>query len=576
MKRALILLSVGIFILAIFPRCAKVVAPTGGPKDTLPPVMTGSIPQMNATNFKGKKIVFEFNEYIQLKDVQQKLLVSPPLKNKPQINPKGKRFEVEFTDTLKENTTYTIYLGDAVADNNEGNPIKSFEFAFSTGSEVDTLMLSGSVENSFTGKSVEGALVMLYNTFVDSLPYLELPVHIAKTNKEGKFTVNNLKFLDYKIVTITDANSNYKYNQGIEEIAFLEEPIEKQQLIDSASKQKIVLRSFIEVLPQQVITSTGRPDRKQLELGFSRKPLGGFKLLSVDYPNETNWYLTEPDLQGDTVKIWLTSDMLASIDTLKLIAQYQKTDSLNILFPQADTLKFVYVDIAKNEKETKPKKDKRDDEKERSGFKLETSVTNGKVAKADEPFEIILPTPAIKVDASKILIFNEKDSVMESTVELKLDSINPRIYKFYKDWKPAVKYKALILPGAFENINSVLNDSVKLAFLGADPENFGSLIIKTDSIATGIVAELLSDKGVFVARKSATGSNPIVFTYIEAGKYKLRFIEDLNRNGVWDTGNYLKKIQPERVFEFTEGKNKGEINIRTNWESEIQFSIPKP
>jgi len=575
LKRVSIILIVGLFILALFPRCAKVVTPTGGPKDTLPPTLIRSNPSANAINFSGQKIVFEFDEYIQLKDVQQKMLVSPPLKNRPQINPKGKRFEIEFIDTLKSNTTYTVYLGDAVEDNNERNPIKSFEFAFSTGSVIDTLKFSGKVEDSFSREPVEGALVMLYDTFIDSLPYNQLPVHIAKTNKEGKFTVNNLKYLDYKLVIITDANSDYKYNQGVEDIAFFSEPIKKQQVLEPSSDLKLTLRTFREDLPYQIITGYNRPERGLLELNFSRKPLGGFNLSCLNKPKENQWYLTEPDAQGDTVKVWLTSDIIIAIDTLKVLVTYQKTDSLNKLHPQKDTLKFIFTDKIVDEKSTRQRKKEKEETIEQ-GFSFVTSVQNGKFAIPDQPFDFTLPKPAKKVDVSKIMILNETDSILESQVELKVDSLNPRIYKFMKAWKPNSTYRMLVLPGCFEGIDKTTNDSLKLSFIGADPENFGILIAKTDSLSAGIIVDLLTDKGKLVSRKSSSDKKPITFSFIEPGKYKLRFIEDLNKNGEWDSGNYLKKIQPERVFEFTDGKNKGEINIRANWENEIVLSIPKP
>ena len=208
MKRIVFLIIIGLLGLALFPHCAKVVSPTGGPKDTLAPKVVSSTPRMNSTNFTGNKIIVEFDEYVQVKDVQKKLIVSPPLKTRPQVGIRGKRIEIEITDTLKENTTYTVYLGDAVSDNNEGNPISSFEFAFSTGSSIDTLSLTGNIVNAISREPVEGALVMLYDSFADSLPYITLPTHIAKTNKKGDFVVNNLKYIDYKLVAINDLNSN--------------------------------------------------------------------------------------------------------------------------------------------------------------------------------------------------------------------------------------------------------------------------------------------------------------------------------------------------------------------------------
>ncbi|MGD9977396.1 MAG: Ig-like domain-containing protein [Bacteroidales bacterium] len=581
MRRLLFFTLLGIWIIALFPRCAKIVAPTGGSKDTLAPVMIRSNPKMNATNFLGHEVVFEFDEYVQLKDVQQKMLVSPPLKNRPQVKLRGKKIELDISDTLKDNTTYTVYMGDAIADNNEGNPIKSFEFAFSTGATIDTLSYPGMVINSFSGEPVEGALVMLYDTFADSLPYTQLPKHIAKTNKKGEFKINNLQYIDYKLVAITDENSDYKYNQGAENIAFSDSILHRESLIDSTKRQRLTLRSFAEELPNQIITGYERKEKRMLELNFSRVPVGGFTLKPLVDTAATNWYTTESDPNGDTVKIWITADNLANTDTLELLTNYLKTDSLNALHPQTDTLKFVYANADDAENETrKSKSRKKDKDKEEATkpdvFSIITLVKNGDQVKPNAPFEFGLPMPAKKVDPSMLLILNETDSIMEPPVNILADSLNPRIYRFNKDWKPNVSYKMLMLPGLFESLESLKNDTIRLTLKGADPESYGTIIIKTSNVSKGIIAELLTEKGNVIKAKTAVGNQPITFAYLSPGKYKLRFIEDLNCNGIWDTGNYLKRIQPERIFEFTEGKNKGVLNIRANWENEIQFAIPKP
>lgn len=577
LRRVLYTILTGLFIVTLFPRCAKVVSPTGGPKDTIAPVMVNSVPKFNATNYKGNQITFEFNEYIQLKEYQQKLIISPPLSKTPFVKTKGKKIIIETTDTLKENTTYTVYLGDAISDINEGNPINSFEFAFSTGDMIDTLTLKGSVVNSFTQKPVEGALLMLYDSFSDSLPYKELPKHIAKTNKSGEFKLNNLKHLDYKLVCITDANSNYKYNQGVEDIGFYSDTLKRDRLIDTASTNKVTIRTFREELPHQIITGYDRPERNQFILGFSRKPVGGFSLENLNIPEITNWYVTEPDLQGDTVKVWIINDTLATIDTLKVLARYQKTDSLNILNPQTDTLKVLFFEKSPEPKRSKSKKGETE-EKEGSeiplGFKITTTISG--TVFPSVPFDFTTPVPIKKIDSSKIKILNETDSIIEPQVNLYRDSINPRIFYFNKDWKPLVSYKMLVLPGAFEDYSAHQNDTLRIQFKGADPEDFGTLIIKPNGVNNGVVVELLNDKGKVVTSKSSIGNKTITFTFVQPGKYRLRFIEDLNENSVWDSGNYLKRIQPERVFEFTEGKYKGEINIRANWENEISYTIPKP
>ncbi len=575
MKKVLFAITALPILLLLFPHCAKVVTPTGGPKDTLPPVLVQSLPALNETNYFGNRIVLEFDEFIQLKDLQQKLLVSPPLKNKPMPKQKGKRLEIEFLDTLRPNTTYTLYFSDAIQDNNEGNPINNFTFAFSTGPNIDTLSISGSIRHSFTSELVENALIMLYDSQTDTLPYVELPKHIAKSDKDGKFTLVNLKPINYKIVTITDKNGNYLYNKGVEDIAFLNHPI-KPESVDDKSKPKVELDLFTEEVPSQVLTGYDRNDKNLLLLYFSRPPLGGFNLKLLNQNDDQKWYIPEPDANGDTLKLWITQPEIASSDTLRAQLSYLKTDSLYRFITQTDTLRFLYH----REEDTQAHKGRNKSEPAKADkkyFNLETSLGSDKVVIPGLPFEILLPVPAKKVDETKILIFNETDSLLETGIKLQKDSINPRKFRFTKDWKSNVNYKMLILPHAFTDYFDSTNDTAKLAFTGADPEKFGTLTVQLNDKQNPMVAELLTEKGAVVQQvKVDSKSNVAQFSYITPGRYKLRFIDDINGNGRWDTGSYMKGLQPERVIYFTDEKTKGVINIRANWDSELQFSIPKP
>lgn len=522
---------------------------------------------MNATGYAGQKIVLEFDEFIQLKDLQQKLLVSPPLKNKPQPKQKGKRLELELTDTLKPNTTYTFYFSDAIRDNNEGNPIKNFIFSFSTGQTIDTLSLSGLVKNSFTDEAVENALVMLYDTFADTLPYTTLPNHIAKTDKEGKFTLVNLKPIKYKIVVIDDKNNNYRYNQGSEDIGFVSSSINLSEKI----QKDIEIKLFREQIPSQIVTGYDRPERNVLTIGFSRKPVGGFKLKPIDDANAKDWYIVEPDNKGDTVKLWITKPEIANRDTLMAILEYKKTDSLYRLKPQTDTLRFLFYKEDVQQSKRKGKKDEKTEVKK--GFTVSTSLGSDRVVLPNVPFEFALPAPIRRVDVSKISIYNVTDSIAEEPVKLNADSLNPRIYRFKKDWKSNVTYRMIVFPGAFVDYFGQTNDTLTLEMIGADPEKYGVLKINLSGVSKSAVVELLSEKGAPVDAKTIAGNGVVEFNYIKPGKYKLRFIDDANGNGKWDSGNYMKRIQPESIIYYSDEKTKGVINIRANWDSELQFSL---
>lgn len=595
MKRFFILTAITLIAALLFPRCAKVVSPTGGEKDTLAPVMLHSTPALNATNFKGNKLSFVFDEFIQLKDHQRKMLVSPPLKYPAIVSLKGKKVVVEFSDTLTENTTYTLYMGDAIEDNNERNPIPNFEFAFSTGATIDSLFTQGKITDAFTNKPVEGALVMLYSTFEDSLPYNTSPMHVAKTREDGTFKVNNLKKIDYKVVAIVDANGDYRYNQGAESIGFISNSHSKNNLSsssDTLKSEKINIKLFREELASQIITGSDRENRKYFNLYFSRPPIGKVEINPLNFKGHDNWYIIEGDNNGDTLKYWLIDTTIHRIDTMRLAINYLKSDSLNQLHQSIDTLTIAYFG---NEEEIKTSGQNNEDDKPRGGNRIGSrigkkktsddnsqkpvnpmkfSIENKGQAKSGFPLTFTLPFPAKQVNPEGIMIFNATDSIMEPQVSLVADKNCPVKYSFTRDWKTNVIYKMIVLPSTFITYDAKPIDSLKIQFTGADPENYGIINIKINGFKHGVVVELLTDKDKFIDRIASKGNGTVSFKYLKPAKYKLRIIDDNNSNGQWDAGNYLKGIQPENVFIYKDSKKKEELNVRAYWETEVEFTKP--
>ncbi len=491
-------------------------------------------------------------------------------------NQKGKRLELQLNDTLKANTTYTFYFSDAIRDNNEGNPIKNFIFSFSTGDVLDTLSLSGRVTNSFTNEPVENALVMLYDSPTDTLPYITLPNHIAKTNKDGKFTLVNLKPLDYKIVAITDNNGNYLYNQGSEDIGYSSTLISKDLLTaNDTEKKKVNLRMFREQPPHQVLAGYDRPERYLLTLNFSRKPFGKYQLSLIGFPNLKDWYLAEPNLSGDSLKFWITNTEVANRDTLMAVLHYLKTDSLYRLNPQTDSLRFLFL---KEEPRSKSGRGKKADQVEspKKGFTITSLQGAVRTVIPGQPVLLSLPMPAMKVDRSKIEIYNATDSVAIENFSLDRDTLNPRLYRLKCDWKNLTDYKIQVLPGAYTDYTLATNDTLKLSLTGADPDKFGTLKVQLSGVTNSLIVELTTEKGATVYSQVVNGNSAAVFEFVTPGKYRLRFIEDSNSNGRWDCGNYMRKVQPERVFYYTDDKTKGLISIRANWDTEMQYTIPNP
>lgn len=566
-------------LISAFPRCAKIVAPSGGLKDTLAPVLLRSVPANNSKNFKGEKLSLTFNEYIVLKDIQKKLVVSPPMIKRPEIIQKGKTIEVRLKEPLKEETTYTFYYGDAIVDNNEGNPLKSFEHVFSTGNKIDTLAAIGKVVNALTLLPEEGVLVMLYDKMTDSVPYKELPVHIAQTDKKGIFVLKNLGPKDYKIFALNDGNANYRFDAVAEDIAFTDSILKKETLkgfsrLDTSrlSRKGINLNMFKEESRIQALTGFSRDFRKKISLAFTKKPLGDFNIRPLNVETNKSWYLKETNSKEDSLTFWITDDKVSAIDTLRMVVSYMKTDSLERLQPKQDTLRMVYVDP---EVPKSRRSDKKSPEK-KVYLKVKSSLRNEQIAKPIIPFELTFPVPLKKIDYSLITFTNLKDSSKITGLKFEEDSINHRTYRLLNNWASDVPYRFDALPGAFTSLDNLITDTLRLKFKGANPENFGSLIITLLNAKKSTIVELCDERGTkVITSKKALPGEKTTLTFIDPGKYIIRFVEDLNMNGKWDTGWYLRKIQPEKIFQFEELKTKGIIVIRANWENEISFDFDK-
>lgn len=552
-------------------------APTGGLKDTIPPVMIRSNPTMNSKNFKGDKVTITFNEFIQLKDIQKKLVVSPPMVKAPETLIKGKSVEVRFKEPLKDNTTYTTYFADAIVDNNEGNPIKSFEFVFSTGSSIDSLTATGIITDAFTLKPVEGAMVMLYDKISDSIPYKELPLHISRSSKNGQFVFKNLSYKDFKVFALKDGNANYKFDAVSEDIAFSDSIVRKEVLkgvsrldTSKASPKNIKLVLFKEDSRVQVFTGFSRDKRRKLSFSFTKKPVGNLSIVPMGVEIKEKWFIEEFNTKEDTLTYWITNDKISSIDSLRMIISYMRTDSLERLQPRQDTLRMNFVD---KEKPRSRRDEKKKEDKVYNYYKGDINIKKDQVAKPTIPFEIRFPMPLKKIDYSFINLIYLKDS---SKIDFKFenDSLHPRKYYLNFSWKSDMQYKFEALPGAFTAIDGVTVDTISVRFKGANPENFGSLIITLGNVKKSAIVELLDERGErVISTKNAKAGEKVVFSFIDPGKYRLRFIDDRNMNGKWDTGWYLKKIQPEKVYMFDDPKSKGVINIRANWENEINFDF---
>lgn len=568
-----------VVIILVIPRCAIIVPPTGGLKDTIAPKMIRSIPPINSTNFNKKKIVLTFDEYFQLKEINQKLVLSPPQEQLPSFKVKGKSLELTFFEPLNENTTYTIYFSDAISDLNEGNPIPNFEFAFSTGDVIDSLKFHGRIIDAFKLEPQNGILVMLYSDIRDSVPIKDRPLYVTKTNRQGNFTLSNIKEGDYKLFALKDGNSNYLFDQVSEEIAFHPDTILSNMLYwptDSTVSFKdnvIVLRLFAEENLAVNLTDFSRKSRRKIQLGFTRKPEGEISIMPINtsLPPPNDWFIREKNQTGDSLVFWISDDYVNFIDSLQVEMRYLKTDSLLNLVESIDTLRLFYFE---KEKQTSwlRRRDSDEEEVEKTISARFSPLNNGNIL-PHESFKLIFDLPLREINPELISITNITDSIPVADVNFTLDTLNPRLYEVKKEWQYNARYRFTALPGAFIDLDSLRNDTLVTTFNGINPDFFGVINLNLTSVTPDVIVELLTERKALVDKKIASKDGIVKFNYVKPGKYTVRFIIDENKNGKWDTGKYLKGIQPERVIMYTEKGEPTVLNIRANWEYDISFNL---
>ncbi|MDX9847013.1 MAG: Ig-like domain-containing protein [Tenuifilaceae bacterium] len=581
MKRLVYIIPFAFFVSLLFPRCAVQQSPTGGPKDTIPPVLVRSDPALNATSYKRDRITLTFDEYIKLEKIGEKLVLSPPQEQLPEFRIRGKGIEVRFFEPLDDSTTYTLYFADAIVDNNEGNKLENFEFAFATGHEIDSLRFNGRILDAYTQQPKEGVFVMLYTSFEDSIPLLKRPRYVTKTNKEGIFFLSNLKYGNYKIFALADGNSNYKFDQVSEEIAFVETPIDTSMLVRPSQvtlnpDSLLTLYLFQEENRILSLTDFKRSQRRHMQLGFTRPPVGDVLLrpLSATVDSLESWYIKGKNTKGDSLDFWITNNQINSIDTLRVLATYQKTDSLMNLIETKDTLRLFYIERATTPSRTR-RTDASDKEKEekKASLPISLSVNKGGVVIPTQKIRLSFKIPLQSKDTTLLKLKNMTDSVALPFVGLLRDTLNPRFYYIKQNWQNVINYQLTALPGAFTDLDGLTNDTLIHNFKGADPEQFGIIKVNLTGVKPNIIAELTTEKGVVVDSKTVYKDGEVTFTYVRPGKFRLQFIEDANKNGKWDTGWYLMGQQPERVHLFVDETGNGEIQVRANWDYDLSFNL---
>ncbi len=575
--------------------CASMGTPDGGRYDEEPPQVVGSTPLNGSVNNKGKKINIRFNEYIKLEKANEKVVISPPQVEMPNVRAEGKSVKIDLYDTLRENTTYTIDFSDAIVDNNEGNPMGKYTFSFSTGAEIDTMEVSGTVLNAENLEPVKGIMVGLYpldSAWHDSVFRTKPFLRVGRTNGSGQFTVKGVKSGRYRIFALQDMDGNMSFTQKSEAIAWdtttiltTQRPDLRPDTVWTDSSRidrirmvpyihyfpdNIVLRTFLETGQAQHLLKHERKDPYSMRFYFTAPQDTLPTIVGVNFDAEKS-LLPEASQHNDTITYWVTDTVAAHQDTLYFTITYPDTDTLGVARLRTDTLgippKLTYAKIQKDQQK-KIEDWEKDQEKRRKRSKgnyvqpenpylhtfLQPTLRPGASIAPNQNFLFEFTEPIEHVDTAALHFSMKVDSLYEPVPYLFLPvEGNKRQFMLYAEWQPKATYRFEADSLAFVSYIGHSTRPLKNDLRVRSEDDFGSLFVQltgndTQSDTACIIQLLNNDKPVAKLRANAEGRAD--FFYLKPGNYYMRMFIDSNGNGQWDTGNYEQALQPEQVFYF--------------------------
>lgn len=599
-----------LFTTAFLCRCATIGSPTGGPKDSLPPVIINLTPDNFSTNrpLTGhERILIEFDEFVQIKDQQKEFFTSPAMKKKPLITLKGKGIVVQLRDTLEPNTTYALNFGGSIRDNNENNPLNAMRYVFSTGPEVDSMIVSGYTADSYKADSVSKSFIWFFAADSveqvidhDSTLFKYKPDAIARAENNGIFIAQNLKPIPYRVYAIQDKNDNQMYEPGSDQVGFLGEVVNPAEQPDFAiwydslrlypsAEPQLYFRMFTDrAFRRQVLQESKRPLQHKAELFFSAERPEILSLKFDSIPSDS--VLIEPVTQGrDTLNLWFNISPEALPDTIKGEMIYLKHDTANILRPDTAQLKLAWRKIETKEEE------KERERLERERKKAEAAGEEFVEPKKPSPFGHSIPTsgdinperhltvdfdyPLTKIDSSNIrLVRTWEDGTSEDCpLHFVQDTFCMRRYELRSDWQTGAKYTLTIPEGALENVAREKNDSIEASYTVYDPDKYAVLMLTVQSSdpESSYIIQQLDAGGKLQQEKSNVRPGTVQMNYVPVGEIQIRVVEDKNHNGKWDTGNVVEMRQPERTELYADDEGETLFATKANWEIELTIDMDK-
>ena len=593
-------------LLLLLSGCARMGQPDGGWYDDDPPKVVTCTPADRQAGVKTNKVTITFDEFIKLEDATNKVIVSPPQLETPEIKAQGKRIVVELKDTLKENTTYTIDFGDAISDNNEGNPMGNFTYSFSTGAQIDTCEVSGTVIDASNLEPIKGIMVGLYKaTDPDSAFTTQPLMRISRTDSRGHFVIKGIAPGKYRACALQDADGNFMYSQKSEMIAFSHDTFEPESKpdvrqdtiwrdslkIDSIIRvpyihyypDDIVLKAFTCLQTDRYLIKTERKDPEKFSLYFSYGDSQLPELRGLDFDSDSA-FVVEHTEKMDTIHYWLCDTMLVNRDTLTVEARYMMTDSTGLLVCQTDTIellpKMSYEKRMKDRQKEMEKWHKQMEKKKKRGEEYDSiwrekpltiTVVGGGNMAPDQNVTLTLPTPVERFDTAKVHLYTKIDTLWYNAKMKIVPTKNvARSYTLMAEWREGGEYSLEIDSAAIVDIYGKETSPLKQGLKVEENDKFSTLQLKIsgnvpDSAA--VMVQLLNNNDAIVKEvKVADGTAD--FFYLKPGEYYARAFIDINGNGKWDTGDFYKDLQPEDVFYYTK-----KIECKEKWDLSLAWDL---
>lgn len=583
-----------IFAFLLLASCAKMGQPDGGWYDETPPKVIGANPADGGVNVKAKKVSIFFDEFIKLDNPTEKVVVSPPQLETPEIKASGKKITISLVDSLKPNTTYTIDFSDAISDNNENNPMGNFTYSFSTGEVIDTMEVSGYVLEAENLEPIKGILVGLYSDQADSAFKTKPMLRVSRTDSRGRFVIKGIAPGAYRIYALQDMDGNYMFNQKSEKLAFSHDvivPTSKPDVrqdttwIDTLHIKSIdqvhythflpddiVLRAFTELQTDRFFLKAERKDANNFSLFFSYGDsiLPQIKGLNFD---EKDAFIIEPTAKKDTITYWLRDTALVNQDTLNIELTYRMTDSTGVLVNKVDTMEILskqpyakrqkqlakeLEDWTKKQEKLKKKGEPYDSVMAPKPLQVQVGVSS--MLDPDKNIRFSFPTPLAKADTAGVHLYAKHDTLWYNA-PLEFTPISDREYVLKGEWRPDIEYSLEVDSAAFQDIYGLVSNPIKQGFKVSSLDEYSTLLVNVTGMGDEpLIVQLLNGQDQVV--KEVKASNGVAeFFYLKPEKYYMRLFVDRNNNGKWDTGDYDKDQQAEEVYYYP-----GYIECKAKWD----------